>query len=69
MVLNEKHIFGYTCVSSIITIFILIYSSSPKLALNFANDNDLPDTVNDFKYCGIFFIYINLIKFYNFTFN
>ncbi|XP_043481395.1 uncharacterized protein LOC122510656 isoform X2 [Leptopilina heterotoma] len=47
MMINEKHTFGYSCVSSIIAIFILIYSSSPKLMLNFAYDKNFVDTIKD----------------------
>lgn len=48
--MNEKHTFCYTCLSSIIAIFILIYSSSPKLMMKVDNDSDFPDTIKYVKY-------------------
>ena len=55
MAFNQKYLYAYTCISSIVSIFILIYGSIPKPLLEplSANKNDLPTTIDNVRYFKI----------------
>ena len=49
MALNQKHVYAYTCISSIIAILIIIYGSIPKQLIEskLSNKSDLPVVIDN----------------------